>query len=78
MEAIKCIKERRSIRRFKNEKIDRNTILEIVEAASIPEDSVRWQAYRKISEIPERLFERMNFEFDKPDRKLTESNVCQI
>lgn len=34
MGAINCIKERRSIRRFKNEKVDRNTILEIVEAAS--------------------------------------------
>ena len=51
---------------------------EIVEAASIPEDSVRWQAYRKISKILERLFERMNFEFDKPDRKLTESNVLSV
>ena len=34
MDAIKCIKERRSIRRFKNEKVDRETIREIVEAAS--------------------------------------------
>lgn len=34
METIQCIKERRSIRRFEDRKIDRDTIREIVEAAS--------------------------------------------
>ncbi len=34
METIKCIKERRSIRKFKDEKVDRETIKEIIEAAS--------------------------------------------
>ena len=34
MEAIKCIKERRSIRKFKTDKVDRDTIGEIVSAAS--------------------------------------------
>ena len=30
METIKCIKERRSIRKFKDEKVDRETIKEII------------------------------------------------
>ena len=34
MEAIKCIKERRSVRRFKPDLVDRKTVREIVEAAS--------------------------------------------
>lgn len=34
METIKCIKERRSIRKFKDEKVDKEIIREIIEAAS--------------------------------------------
>ena len=34
MEAIKCIRERRSIRKFREEKVDHETIEEIVSAAS--------------------------------------------
>ncbi len=34
METIKCIKERRSIRKFKNEQVSRETINDIVSAAS--------------------------------------------
>lgn len=34
METIKCIKERRSIRKFKNEKIEREIIDEIIDAAA--------------------------------------------
>lgn len=34
METIKCIKERRSIRKFKEEKVEKNVINEIVSAAS--------------------------------------------
>ncbi|MCI5722125.1 MAG: nitroreductase family protein [Firmicutes bacterium] len=34
MEAIKCIKERRSIRKFKSDKVSRDVVNEIVEAAA--------------------------------------------
>lgn len=46
MDAIKMIKERRSVRKFKNEKVDRNTMTEIVEIAKWAPSWVNYQIAR--------------------------------
>ena len=49
-----------------------------VEAASIPEDSIRWRAYLKLYNIAGDLLERMNFESEEPSRILPQSNIASV
>ncbi len=75
METIKCIKERRSVRKFKDEKISHDTIMEIVEAASYAPSWKNAQIARYIviedREIIDRLADEavLGFEYNSKTMK---------
>ena len=51
---------------------------DIIEAASIPEDSLRWRVYRKAMSVSTGFWERFNLHLNHYDRKLIGSNVNSV
>lgn len=75
MEAIKCIKERRSIRKFKSELVDRNIVKEIVDVAAYAPSWKNSQIARYIvvenRDLIDKIAEEcvMDFEYNKKTLK---------